>query len=195
VGYLQTLGFQVNLYGIADALGRHYGVAESVFWEQLRAALAGCLAAADLPAHVAGVVRRQLLRAPTWPTRQILGPLLSQGSSDRVSMPAGTGATRNPLLRTEPADRAPAGAPLPAVDAAQRAARQRLLNAFVRESEIRVHRSGALRIPLPAAGSALIAEVSHRSACGHHEYADALVLEQADGRRADLEHDAFVDVV
>jgi siderophore synthetase component len=99
VGYLQTLGFQVNLYGIADALGRHYGIAETVFWEQLRAALAGCLAGLDLPAHVESVVRRQLLGAPTWPTRQVLGPLLAQGSSNGVSMPAATGAVRNPLQR------------------------------------------------------------------------------------------------
>jgi siderophore synthetase component len=99
IGYLQTLGFQVNLYGIADALGRHYGVAEAVFWDQLRAALTGCLADLDLPAHVEDVVHTQLLRAPTWPTRQVLGPLLRQGSSGGVSMPAATGEIANPLLR------------------------------------------------------------------------------------------------
>jgi siderophore synthetase component len=99
IGYLQTLGFQVNLYGIADALGRHYGLEESVFWEQLRAVLEGCLADVELPEHVAAVVRRQLLQAPTWPTRQVLGPLLRQGSSDGVSMPAAGGVGRNPLLR------------------------------------------------------------------------------------------------
>ena len=99
IGYLQTLGFQVNLYGIADALGRHYGVAEAVFWDELRAVLTGCLADVDLPAHVEDVVHTQLLRAPTWPTRQVLGPLLRQGSSSGVSMPAATGEIRNPLLR------------------------------------------------------------------------------------------------
>jgi len=98
VGYLQTLGFQVNLYGIADALGRHYGIDETVFWEQLRVALVGCLDELDLPEHVEVVVRRQLLGAPTWPTRQVLGPLLRHGSSNGVSMPASTGEIRNPLL-------------------------------------------------------------------------------------------------
>jgi siderophore synthetase component len=98
VGYLQTLGFQVNLYGIADALGRHYDVAEAVFWEQLRGALVGCLAELDLPGHVALVVRRQLLGAPTWPARHVLGPLLRDGSCTGVSMPAATGRARNPLV-------------------------------------------------------------------------------------------------
>jgi len=195
IGYLQTLGFQVNLNGIADALGRHYGVAEAVFWEQLRAALTACLADADLPAHVESVVRRQLLGEPTWPTRQVLGPLLAQGSSNGVSMPASTGTAPNPLLREGRADVAPAATPERAIDRARRAARQRLLNAFVREAGIDAVEHGPLRIPLTATGHTVIADVSHRSACGHHEYGDALVLEQADGRRTALHHDAFVDAL
>jgi siderophore synthetase component len=184
VGYLQTLGFQVNLYGIADALGRHYGIDEAVFWEQLRGALAGCLDELDLPAHVEAVVRTQLLDAPAWPTRQVLGPLLAQGSSTGVSMPAATGHVRNPLL-----------APLHAGDVARGAGRQRLLNAFLRESGIDVARAGPLRIPLTASRCTLIAEVRHRSAFGHHDYGETLALERSDGRRVPLEHEAFVDAL
>jgi siderophore synthetase component len=184
VGYLQTLGFQVNLYGIADALGRHYGIDEGVFWERLRTALVGCLVALDLPEHVAAVVRRQLLDAPTWPTRQVLGPLLRHGTSNGVSMPAATGAGRNPLW--------PEG---DAAETARRAARQRLLNAFVREAGIGVVRRGALRIPLVATGRTLHADVRHRSTIGHHEYGDRLAVEYADGRRTALHHDALVDAL
>jgi siderophore synthetase component len=82
-----------------------------------------------------------------------------------------------------------------ALDLAQRAARQRLLNAFLREAGIQVRRPGPLRVALHATGRTLIADVSHRSACGHHEYRDALALEQPDGRRAPLHHDAFVDAL
>jgi len=82
-----------------------------------------------------------------------------------------------------------------ATDVARRAARQRLLNAFVREAGIHVLQPGPLRIPLPAGRRALIADVSHRSACGHHEYGDAIMLEQSDGQRAALHHDAFVDAL
>lgn len=184
VGYLQTLGFQVNLYGIADALGRHYGIDEGTFWERLRLALVGCLAEIDLPEHVEVVARRQLLDAPTWPTRQVLGPLLREGSSNGVSMPAATGAARNPLR------------PLADVaETARRAGRQRLLNAFVREAGIGVSGCGALRIALPATGRTLVVEVRHRSAIGHHEYGDRLALEDPGGRGRPLDHDGLVDAL
>ncbi|MEU6643164.1 IucA/IucC family protein [Saccharomonospora sp. NPDC046836] len=94
VGYLQTLGFQVNLYGIADALSLHYGITENVLWTQLRLALDVCLDRIELPAEVAHL----LLRSPTWPSRHVLGPLLRQGRSAGVSMPAGSGRVPNPLL-------------------------------------------------------------------------------------------------
>ncbi|MEV5541043.1 IucA/IucC family protein [Saccharopolyspora shandongensis] len=95
VGYLQTLGFQVNLYGIADALCRHFGLDEGVLWGQLRGAVHECLE--PQPPAVAGVLRAQLLHAETWPSREVLGPLLRQGRSSGVSMPAGTGAVPNPF--------------------------------------------------------------------------------------------------
>ncbi|RBM10151.1 siderophore staphylobactin biosynthesis protein SbnC [Prauserella sp. PE36] len=94
VGYLQTLGLQVNLYGIADALSRHYGITEKLLWKQLRTALTTCLDRTSPPPEV----ERLLLRSPTWPSRQVLGPLLRQGSSAGVSMPASTGRVPNPLL-------------------------------------------------------------------------------------------------
>jgi siderophore synthetase component len=97
LGYLQTLGFQVNLYGIADALGRHFGIAERALWAQLRGAVVDTLARVTLPGHVAEVVERELLRAPTWPSRLVLGPLLRRGRSSGVSMPAGIGRVPNPL--------------------------------------------------------------------------------------------------
>jgi siderophore synthetase component len=183
VGYLQMLGFQVNLYGIADALGRHYGVDEGAFWARLRAAISGCLDEIALPEHVEAVVRRQLLGAPTWPARQVLGPLLRNGGCAGVSMPAATGTVRNPLL--------PARDP---ADAARRAGRERLLNAFLREAGTHVTGPGPLRIALTATGRTLIVDVRHRSAIGRHEYGDTLVLE-AGGRRTPLGHDAFVDAL
>ncbi|MCI2417286.1 siderophore staphylobactin biosynthesis protein SbnC [Saccharopolyspora sp. K220] len=95
VGYFQTLGCQVNLYGIADALCRHFGLDERVLWSELRAAVLDCLP--PLPKAVANVLRAQLLHAPTWPSRSVLGPLLRQGRAGGVSMPAGTGSVPNPL--------------------------------------------------------------------------------------------------
>ncbi|MFF5989906.1 IucA/IucC family protein [Prauserella flavalba] len=94
VGYLQTLGLQVNLYGIADALSRHYGITEKLLWKRLRAALATSLDRTNPPPEV----ERLLLHSPTWPHRQVLRPLLRQGPSAGVSMPANTGRVPNPLL-------------------------------------------------------------------------------------------------
>ncbi|HYZ07293.1 MAG TPA: IucA/IucC family C-terminal-domain containing protein, partial [Pseudonocardiaceae bacterium] len=97
LGYLQTLGFQVNLYGIADALCRHYGIGEQVLWAALRGAVVETLARLALPGRVADVLERELLHAPTWPSRLVLGPLLRQGRSGSVSMPADVGRVPNPL--------------------------------------------------------------------------------------------------
>lgn len=100
VGYLQTLGFQVNLYGIADAMARHFGIDESAFWIRLRAAVIDALDRVELPGAVAGVVSQALLSEPDWPSRQVFGPLLRRGASHEVSMPAATGRVPNPLVRS-----------------------------------------------------------------------------------------------
>ena len=97
LGYLQTLGFQVNLYGIADALARHHGIDERLLWSELRAGVTACLDRLPLPEHVARLVDDEVLRADEWPSRQILAPLLRQGRSSGVSMPAGVGRVPNPL--------------------------------------------------------------------------------------------------
>ena len=97
LGYLQTLGFQVNLYGIADALCRHYGIGEQVLWAELRNAVVEAIDRLALPGRVTDVLEREVLHAQTWPSRLVLGPLLRQGRSGSVSMPAGAGRVPNPL--------------------------------------------------------------------------------------------------
>ncbi|UQA91909.1 IucA/IucC family protein [Streptomyces halobius] len=97
LAYLQTLGFQVNLYGIADALARHHRIDERIFWSELRAAVTACLDRLRLPEQVATLVDDAVLRAGEWPSRQLLAPLLRQGRSSGVSMPAGVGRVPNPL--------------------------------------------------------------------------------------------------
>jgi staphyloferrin B synthase len=95
VGYLQTLGLQVNLYAVADALCRHFRIDEAEMWAQLRDAVRDSLK--GQPAEVAGVIRASVLDAETWPSRQVLGPLLRRGKSSGVSMPASTGTVPNPF--------------------------------------------------------------------------------------------------
>lgn len=99
VGYAQTLGFQVALFAVADALARRHGLPEHAFWERMRAAVESSLRRRGLRDEVATVLERVLLDAPTWPCRTVLGPLLAHGRSGSVSMPAGVGSVPNPLRR------------------------------------------------------------------------------------------------
>ncbi|MGH3811076.1 MAG: IucA/IucC family protein [Pseudonocardiaceae bacterium] len=190
LGYLQTLGFQVNLYGIADALCRHYGIDECVLWAQLRGSVGDTLARIALPSRVAGVVERELLHAQSWPSRLVLGPLLRQGRSAGVSMPAGAGRVPNPL--------APVPAPRQARSGviAQRAARQRLLNAYLRETGVPGAVDGTLlRVPLPHSGGVLLAGVEHWSVLGHHIYGDEFRLQPDGGEAVGLGHTELVSVL
>ncbi|MCP2181316.1 IucA/IucC family protein [Prauserella alba] len=97
IGYFQTLGLQVNLYGIADALCRHFSLDERALWTQLRREIVACLDRMELPDRFGDTLADCLLHAPTWPSRTVLGPLLERGASSGVSMPAGTGTVPNPL--------------------------------------------------------------------------------------------------
>jgi siderophore synthetase component len=182
LGYLQTLGFQVNLYGIADALGRHFGIAERVLWAQLRGAIVATLTRVTLPSEVSEVVERELLRAPDWPSRLVLGPLLRRGHSGGVSMPTDTGQVPNPLA--------------PAQVIAERAAGQRLLNAFLRETGVPAAVDGTLlRVPLPGSGCVLLAEIEHWSVLGHHTYRDEFRVQPDGGEAVAVGHSELVAVL
>ncbi|MFC7342839.1 IucA/IucC family protein [Saccharopolyspora griseoalba] len=76
---------------------------------------------------------------------------------------------------------------------AREAARQRLLNALVREIGGRVA-DGEARLALRGADGTLVAEVRHRSEAGHHVYGEGLHLEVA-GERTPLQHEEFVELV
>jgi siderophore synthetase component len=97
LSYFQTLGVQVNLYAIADAISRVYGVEEAELWRAIRIAVESCLRQ-DLPADVRAVLQHGLLEKTTWPTRTLITPLLQRVGSGGGSMPAGVGVAANPLL-------------------------------------------------------------------------------------------------
>ncbi|WP_216214038.1 IucA/IucC family protein [Amycolatopsis aidingensis] len=76
--------------------------------------------------------------------------------------------------------------------AAQRAARQRLLNSFLRETGRHAVSEGELRIPLAAAPGALVVRVCHRSVLGQHSYAGDAFRECPGRPRVPLGHAEFV---
>lgn len=77
---------------------------------------------------------------------------------------------------------------------AEQAAHQRLLNTYLRESgtPLTLTDDGFGRIDLPAAGTALVVSVRHRSVFGHHDYGDQLWRERPDGRRVFADRDELV---
>ncbi|MFD2371613.1 IucA/IucC family protein [Brevibacillus sp. GCM10020057] len=97
LAYFQTLGVQVNLYAIADALNKVYGIEEAVFWRVIESVVRESANEHDLPAEVRDVLERQLLAAETWPIRLLLTPLLKRVGTGGGSMPAAEGNTSNPL--------------------------------------------------------------------------------------------------
>ncbi|TWH21083.1 IucA/IucC family protein [Prauserella rugosa] len=156
--YLQTLGVQVNLYGIIDALTRTYGVPESRLWTALHEALD-----AALERRGAHDLRTVLFDTPFWPHRRVLAPLLSQGRSTGLSMPADTGSVPNPLHTGRLADAA--------AEEARHGAHRRVLNAYLRESGIHEVTRGPLDIELAATGRSVRLTVTYASPAGHHDYA------------------------
>ncbi len=95
--YFQTLGVQVNLFAIADALARAHAIEEAAFWQTIRDTLEDAIAAFAFPAPVRAVLERQLLRSETWPVKLVLTPLLRRQGTGGGSMPSGTGEIPNPL--------------------------------------------------------------------------------------------------
>ncbi|MQA16155.1 MAG: IucA/IucC family siderophore biosynthesis protein [Pseudonocardiaceae bacterium] len=77
---------------------------------------------------------------------------------------------------------------------AERAAQQRLLNAFLRETGHTAVPRGPLRLPLPASGAVLLGTVARRSVFGHHVYGPEFrVQDEAPGSPAvPLDHDGLV---
>jgi L-2,3-diaminopropanoate---citrate ligase len=85
-----------------------------------------------------------------------------------------------------------------AMAAAQCAARERLVNSFLRESGVHDPRAdGGTRfeLPLPASGRVLCGELRHWSPMGHHVYGDVFTLKGPDGSVTGVDHDELVTLL
>ncbi|WP_433782250.1 IucA/IucC family protein [Actinomycetospora sp. CA-101289] len=96
IGFFATLGLQVGLHGVVDALVRHTGTPEPRWWSVIRHAVAQAVDATSSPV-VRHALHAVLLGAEQWPHRAVLGPLLERGPSRGTSMPAGVTSVLNPL--------------------------------------------------------------------------------------------------
>lgn len=101
LSYFQTLGVQVNLYAIVDALITSYSIPETAFWREMSSVVRELLHEVEFPAPVRDVLEAQLMESDTWPIRLLLTPLLKRTGTGGGSMPAGVGTTGNPFRTAE----------------------------------------------------------------------------------------------
>jgi siderophore synthetase component len=94
--YFQTLGVQVNLYAIINALAQAYPVAERDGWQVVKTTIETALARLDLPDEARRVLERELLHKETWPTKLLLAPFLAS-KMPSAGMPTGRGLIANPF--------------------------------------------------------------------------------------------------
>lgn len=97
VSYFLTLGIQVNLYSIADAILRRSGLEEDAFWQTMRESAWETLVRLPLREEMRSVLEQVLFREDVWPFKQILTPILMREGSGGGSMPSGSGTIPNPF--------------------------------------------------------------------------------------------------
>ncbi|NQX69111.1 IucA/IucC family protein [Paenibacillus alba] len=97
--YLQTLGIQVNLYAILEAIAEQFTMDEKQLWFIVLESLQQAIALAELPEDVKAVVITSMLDQPNWPWKNLIKPLLEQEGPVSGSMPASMGETLNPFHR------------------------------------------------------------------------------------------------
>lgn len=94
--YIQTLGIQVNLGCIVEALAKYYQIPADQLWQVLAEQLQQILEKLDFQPEIQYQLQALLFESPNWPYKQLIRPLLEQDT--RIgSMPSGVGETRNPL--------------------------------------------------------------------------------------------------
>jgi siderophore synthetase component len=157
----------VSLNAIGRALGSAYGVEEDMVWRRLADVVRAARAGVDLRPEAAEIADRQLFGATGWPTKLVLGPLLARIGTGGGSMPSAAGRTGNPFLAGD--DRA--------AELAGHAAAERLVNCYLRESEVEpVFVGSTVTIPFPGTGRALVGSLTYHSPIGHHRFRPGFTL-------------------
>jgi len=96
VFYVQSLGTQVNLASIMEAMAEAYAIAPGRLWAITESKLEEAVRRIDVPERDRTALLRVLFESETWPTKLIVRPLLE---ADGVpgAMPSGKGLGPNPF--------------------------------------------------------------------------------------------------
>lgn len=98
--YFQTLGVQVNLYAIIDALSTVYKIEEKVLWNVLRDQLQVQLREIPFREEIRSELHSILFEKTEWPLKLLVKPLLEQAGVPG-SMPSGQSTIQNPFLQLD----------------------------------------------------------------------------------------------
>lgn len=94
--YLQTLGIQVNLRAIIEALTMRYRIAEPKLWSVLREALEQIIDEVEFADDARERLQQRLFHDRVWPLKLLIRPMIERAGGPG-SMPFGKGQTRNPF--------------------------------------------------------------------------------------------------
>ncbi|XEC94529.1 IucA/IucC family protein [Paenibacillus tarimensis] len=96
VFYIQSLGTQVNLASIMEALSEAYSIPADRLWRITETKLREALQAIDIPETDRNVLNEVLFERKEWPAKLIIRPLLETAGVPGA-MPSGKGAGYNPF--------------------------------------------------------------------------------------------------
>ncbi|MFC4303229.1 IucA/IucC family protein [Cohnella boryungensis] len=96
--YVQSLGTQVNLASIMEALSEAYAIPGDCLWEITETQCREALSMIDIPEADRNVLRHSLFESPTWPVKLVIRPLL-ETEGVPGAMPSGKGEGLNPFYR------------------------------------------------------------------------------------------------
>ncbi|WP_293200214.1 IucA/IucC family protein [Paenibacillus sp.] len=96
--YVQSLGTQVNLAAIMEAMSEVYDIPETKFWEITEQAWREALHQVQLPETDRAMLERVIFESEAWPVKLVVRPLLE---ADGVpgAMPSGKGQGWNPFYK------------------------------------------------------------------------------------------------
>ncbi|MEI2281685.1 IucA/IucC family protein [Paenibacillus polysaccharolyticus] len=96
--YVQSLGTQVNLAAIMEAMSEVYNIPETKFWEITEQAWREALHEVRLPETDRATLERVIFESEAWPVKLVVRPLLE---ADGVpgAMPSGKGQGWNPFYK------------------------------------------------------------------------------------------------
>ncbi|WP_260984853.1 IucA/IucC family protein [Paenibacillus xylanexedens] len=96
--YVQSLGTQVNLAAIMEAMSEVYHIPETKFWEITEQAWREALHQVQLPETDRATLERVIFESEAWPVKLVVRPLLE---ADGVpgAMPSGKGQGWNPFYK------------------------------------------------------------------------------------------------